>query len=54
MLGRCVARIKRMPTARANSFDYLTELQRHAGELAANPAEGMLWSYRETLGRAGV
>ncbi len=23
----------------ANSFDYLTELQRHAQELAANPAE---------------
>jgi hypothetical protein len=38
----------------ANSFDYLTELQRHAQELAANPASWMPWSYRETLGRAGV
>jgi transposase len=37
-----------------NSFDYLTELQRHAQELVANPASWMPWSYRETLGRAGV
>ena len=36
----------------ANSFDYLTELQRHAQELAANPAEWMPWNYRETLARA--
>jgi transposase len=35
----------------ANSFDYLTELQRHAQELAANPAEWMPWNYRETLVR---
>ena len=38
----------------ANSFEYLTELQRHARELAANPAEWMPWSYRQTLDRAGV
>ena len=38
----------------ANSFDYLTELQRHAGELAANPAEWMPWNYRQKLDRAGV
>src|SRR5258706_2071028 len=38
----------------ANSFDYLTELQRHARELTANPAEWMPWNYRETLGQAGV
>jgi transposase len=38
----------------ANSFDYLTELQRHAQELAASPAEWMPWNYRETLARAGV
>jgi transposase len=38
----------------ANSFDYLTELQRHAQELAANPAAWMPWNYRESLGRAGV
>ena len=35
----------------ANSFDYLTELQRHAQELAANPADWMPWTYRETLQR---
>jgi hypothetical protein len=32
------------------SFDYLVELQRHAKELAARPAEWMPWNYRETLG----
>ena len=36
----------------ANPFDYLTELQKHADELAANPAEWMPWSYRATLERA--
>ena len=35
----------------ANPFDYLTELQRHAAALAANPAEWMPWNYRETLAR---
>jgi transposase len=38
----------------ANSFDYLTELQRHARELAANEAAWMPWNYRETLQVAGV
>jgi transposase len=33
----------------ANSFEYLTELQKHAGELAAHPAEWMPWNYRESL-----
>ena len=33
----------------ANSFEYLTELLRHAGELAAHPAEWMPWNYREKL-----
>jgi transposase len=33
----------------ANSFDYLTELQRHAGELTRNPSEWMPWNYRQTL-----
>ncbi len=37
--------------AKAEPFDYLNELQRHAGEVAANPAEWMPWNYRETLGR---
>ena len=35
----------------ANSFDYLIELQRHAQQLAARPAEWMPWNYRETLAR---
>jgi len=38
----------------ANPFDYLTELQRHAGELARHPPEWMPWNYRETLARAGA
>lgn len=33
----------------ANPFDYQTELQRHAGEVAANPACWMPWNYRQTL-----
>jgi len=33
----------------ASPFDYLTELQRHAQEVAANPASWMPWNYRETL-----
>jgi hypothetical protein len=38
----------------ANSFDYLAELQRHARELTASPAEWMPWNYRETLARLAV
>jgi transposase len=37
----------------ANAFDYLTELQRHATELAKNPGEWLPWNYRATLARAG-
>lgn len=33
----------------ANPFDYLTELDRHAEEVASNPAAWMPWSYRQTL-----
>ena len=33
----------------ANPFNYLTELQRHAQELAAHPAAWMPWNYREAL-----
>jgi len=33
-----------------NPFDYLTELERHADELAANPDQWMPWNYRRTLG----
>jgi rubredoxin len=36
---------------KVNSFDYLTELQRHAEELKANPAEWMPWNYCDTLKR---
>ena len=34
----------------ANPFDYLTELERHADEVAANPQDWMPWNYRKTLG----
>ena len=37
--------------AGANAFDYLCELQRHAGELKENPGQWMPWNYRETLRR---
>lgn len=33
----------------ANPFDYLTELERHADELAANPGSWMPWNYRDNL-----
>jgi len=33
----------------ANSFHYLTELQRHAPEVTANPVDWMPWNYREML-----
>jgi transposase len=32
-----------------NPFDYLTELERHAEELASRPQDWMPWNYRETL-----
>ena len=35
--------------AGANAFDYLSELQRHAAELIANPAAWMPWNYRQHL-----
>ena len=35
-----------------NPFNYLTELERHAGELSANPQNWMPWNYRETLAAA--
>ncbi len=36
---------------RVNPFDYLTELQRHAEQLRANPSAWMPWNYRVTLER---
>lgn len=38
----------------ANPFDYLTQLQKHAAELAAAPAQWMPWNYCQALGRSGV
>jgi hypothetical protein len=32
-----------------NPFDYLTELQRHAADLAARPEHWMPWNYRAEL-----
>lgn len=34
----------------SNPFDYLTELQRHAAEIIANPAAWLPWNYRANLG----
>jgi transposase len=36
----------------ANAFDYLTELQRHAEEVAESPSAWMPWNYQEILARA--
>jgi len=33
----------------ANPFDYLSELQRHADQLASNPEHWMPWNYQATL-----
>ena len=35
-----------------NPFDYLTQLQRHAAELAKDPGRWMPWKYRATLDEA--
>jgi transposase len=37
-----------------NPFDYLTELQKHAADLARDPAAWMPWNYRQTLQLAGT
>jgi transposase len=37
----------------ANSFEYLTELQKHAAEVVAQPGKWMPWSYRDTLEALG-
>ena len=34
-----------------NSFQYLTELQKHARELASSPSEWMPWNFRQRLAR---
>jgi|SRR5208283_403863 len=38
----------------ANPFDYLTQLQLHAGELARNPWQWMPWNYPATLESPGA
>ena len=38
----------------ANPFDYLIELQKHAPELAKNPAAWMPWNYPQTLPPRGT
>jgi transposase len=38
----------------ANPFDYLTELQKYAEQVAANPKQWMPWNYRETLQRSAA
>ena len=38
----------------ANPFDYLTQLQRHAGELAETPSLWMPWNYLDTLQRTSA
>jgi transposase len=40
--------------AGANPFDYLTELQKHFEDLAANPSQWMPWNYRQRLEPAAV
>jgi hypothetical protein len=37
-----------------NPFEYLIALQKHAEELAKNPADWMPWNYRETLQQSGI
>jgi transposase len=37
-----------------NSFDYLTELLRHAERLKQNPSEWMPWNYRDTLAQLAI
>jgi transposase len=38
----------------ANAFDYLTQLQKHAYELARKPAQWLPWNYCDALAAAGV
>ncbi len=37
---------------KANPFEYLTEMQKHARRVKNNPSEWMPWNYRETFSRA--
>ena len=37
-----------------NPFDYLTQVQKHAGELSADPAGWLPWNYRQTLPKTTI
>ena len=37
----------------ANPVDYLTELERHASELAENPGQWLPWNYQAHAASAG-
>ncbi len=39
---------------KANPLDYLTEIERHADQVAANPGKWMPWNYRQTLAAADI
>jgi transposase len=34
---------------KANPFDYLTQLQKHANDLSSNPEDWMPWNYCDML-----
>jgi len=36
--------------AKANPFEYVTKLQKHADEVKRNPSRCMAWTYHETVG----
>ena len=37
-----------------NPFDYLTQVQKYAGELSADPACWLPWNYRQTLPKTTI
>lgn len=39
---------------KANPFEYLTELQRHADQLSLSPQDWMPWNYRATMDNVGT
>jgi hypothetical protein len=40
--------------ADVGAVDYLTQLQRHAAELAWNPSPWLPWNHRATLPQSGI
>jgi len=44
---------RKLTSCAVPEFESLTELQRHAAELAWAPSERSPWNYRETLARIG-